>query len=165
MPEANWGWVWSGRPGSNWRPPGPKPGTLPLRYAPMCGVFAEVNLERYARRSRKDTLSMIRPTLPFDKRIFQLWRPAKPQEATTVKRWAARAPLSYCLTFDVSSMKACNVELQSPLHPRVHRVPVGRLLVGLAYPEHRILGKGLAYDLHPNRQAGVRESTRHRKRR
>ena len=25
---------WSGRPGSNWRPPGPKPGALPLRYAP-----------------------------------------------------------------------------------------------------------------------------------
>ena len=26
--------TWSGRPGSNWRPPAPKAGTLPLRYAP-----------------------------------------------------------------------------------------------------------------------------------
>ena len=25
---------WSGRPGSNWRPPGPKPGALPLGHAP-----------------------------------------------------------------------------------------------------------------------------------
>jgi hypothetical protein len=31
---------WSGRPGSNRRPPAPKAGTLPLRYAPLGAIMA-----------------------------------------------------------------------------------------------------------------------------